>query len=126
VLDEAGVGDRAELVPGGYLDSVPPDGDVYLVPQLLHRLGDAEAGTVLKNIRRVMPADGRVLVIDPVLPEGDSPHLAKVLDATMMLMGPIRDRTEAEFVELFEKAGLRLTEILGRSLPSSVVIAVPA
>jgi SAM-dependent methyltransferase len=125
-LDEAGVGDRAELIPGGYAETVPPEGDVYLLPQLLHRLGDAEAIAVLKNIRQVIPPDGRVLVIDPVLPEGDLPHLAKVLDATMMLMGPIRDRTEAEFVEIFASAGLRLTGVFGRSLPSSVVVAVPA
>lgn len=126
VLGKEGVSDRAELVSGNYLESVPPDGDVYMLPQLLHRLGDAEAITVLKNIRQVMSPTSRVLVIDPVLPEGDLSHLAKVLDATMLLLGPVRDRTEAEFIEIFEKAGLRLADIIGRALPSSVIVAVPA
>jgi hypothetical protein len=126
VLGEAGVNDRAELVSGNYLESVPPDGDVYILPQLLHRLGDAEAITVLRNIRRVMSPNGRILVIDPVLREGDLPHLAKVLDAIMLLLGPVKDRTEAEYIEIFEKAGLRLTEVIARALPSSVVVAVPA
>jgi hypothetical protein len=125
-LREAGVGDRAELIGADYLESVPPGGDAYLLPQVLHRLGDTEATVLLKNIRQVMSPTSRVLVIDPVLPEGDIPHLAKVLDATMLLMGPIRDRTEAEFVELFDEAGLRLDAVLGRALPSSLVIAVPA
>lgn len=126
VLRESGVSDRVELVGGNYLESVPADGDVYLLPQLLHRLGDTEAITVLLNIRQVMSPTSRVLVIDPVLPEGDLPHLAKVLDSTQLLLGPVRDRTEAEFVEIFEKAGLRLADIVGRALPSCVVVAVPA
>jgi hypothetical protein len=126
VLTAAGVIDRAELAGGNYLDSVPSDGDVYLLPQLLHRIADAEAITLLSNIRRAMVPTGRVVVIDPVLPEGDLSHLAKVLDSTQLLLGPVRDRTEAEFVELFEKAGLRLADVIGRSLPSSVIVAVPA
>ncbi|KZM72314.1 methyltransferase [Nocardia terpenica] len=124
VLREAGVGDRVELVGGSYLESVPSDADVYLLPQLLHRLSDAEAVAVLTNIRQVISPTGRVLAIDAVLPEGDVPHLAKVLDSTQLLLGPIRDRTEAEFVEIFEKAGFRLVEITGRTLPAGVLVAV--
>src|SRR3954452_7135004 len=125
VLGEARVSDRADFVGGNYLESVP-DGDAYLLPQLLHRLGDAEAITVLKNIRQVLPPDGRVLVVDSVLPEGDVPHLNKVLDATQLLLGPIRDRMEGEWVAIFEQAGLRLAGISGRALPASVIVAVPA
>lgn len=126
VLSGAGVGDRAELVPANYLESVPADGDVYLLPQVLQKLGDTDATTVLTNIRRVMAPTGRVLVIDAVLPEGDAPHLATVLDSTRLLLGPIRDRTEAEFVEIFEKAGLRLADVRGRALPACVIVALPA
>ncbi|WP_290050832.1 methyltransferase [Amycolatopsis solani] len=122
---EAGVAGRVEVVAGDYLRSIPPDGDVYLLPQLLHRLSDTDAVTVLAGIARVMSPAGKVLVIDPVLPEGDLPHLAKVLDCTQLLLGPIRDRTEAEFRELFEEAGLRLAGISGRALPSSVLVALP-
>lgn len=126
VLGAAGVGDRAEVVGGDYLESVPPDGDAYLLPQVLHRLGDAEAITVLTNIRKVMPPAGEVIVIDPVLADGDVPHLAKVLDSVQLLLGPIRDRTEAELAELFAKAGLRIADIRGRALPSCVIVGVPA
>ncbi|WP_207934284.1 methyltransferase [Actinomadura sp. KC06] len=127
VLGEAGVADRAELVGANYLESeLPADADVYLLPQVLHRIGDEEAITLLKSIRQVMPPTGRVLIIDPVLPEGDVPHLNKVLDATMLLLGPIRDRTEAELNRLFEKAGLRQDSVHGRALPSAVVVATPA
>ncbi|MET8976881.1 methyltransferase [Streptomyces sp. NPDC004539] len=126
VLDEAGVLDRAELVGGDYLTSVPAAGDAYVISHVLHQLSDGEAIAVLTNIRRVMDPAGRVLVIDPVIPEGDVPHPGKFMDITMMALSRGRDRTEAEFAEVFGKAGLRLTGTVGLNSPSSVVIAVPA
>jgi hypothetical protein len=126
VLDEAGVLDRAELVGGDYLESVPAGGDVYTISHVLHQLSDSEAITVLTNIRRVMSPVGRVLVIDPVIPEGDAPHQGKFMDITMMALSRGRDRTEEEFIEIFGKAGLRLTDTIGLAAASSVVVAVPA
>jgi ubiquinone/menaquinone biosynthesis C-methylase UbiE len=125
VLNKADVLDRAELVGGDYLESVPAGGDVYTISHVLHQLSDGDAITVLANIRRVMAPAGRVLVIDPLIPEGDAPHPGKFMDITMMALSRGRDRTEAEFIELFEKAGLRLTGTIGLSSPSSVVVAVP-
>jgi O-methyltransferase domain len=126
VLHEAGVLDRAELVGGDYLESVPAGGDVYTISHVLHQLSDAEAITVLTNIRRVMSPAGRVLVIDPVIPEGDVPHQGKFMDITMMALSRGRDRTEEEFIEIFGKADLRLTETIGLAAASSVVVAAPA
>ncbi|TDD34075.1 methyltransferase [Actinomadura sp. KC06] len=126
VLRDAGVLDRAELVGGDYRRSVPAGGDVYTISHVLHQLGDDDVITVLTNIRRVMSPSGRVLVIDPLLPEGDAPHPGKFMDITMMALSEGRDRTEEEFIEVFEKAGLRLSETVGLASPSSVVVAVPS
>ena len=126
VLAEAGVLDRAELVGGDYLASVPAGGDAYVISHVLHQLSDREAITVLTNIRRVMDPAGRVLVIDPLLPEGDVPHPGKFMDITMMALSEGRDRTEAEFAEVFAKAGLRLADTVGLNTASSVVVALPA
>ncbi|GAB2769426.1 methyltransferase [Streptomyces daliensis] len=124
-LSAAGVLDAAELVGGDYLESVPPGGDVYLVSHVLHQLGDDDTITVLRNIRQVMAENSRVLVVNAVIPEGDVPHPTKILDSTMLVLGRSRDRTEAEFEEVLQKAGLRLVDTVGRALPSSVVVAAP-
>jgi hypothetical protein len=121
VLRDAGVLDRAELVGGNYLESVPAGGDVYTISHVLHQLSDAEAVTVLTNVRRVMSPDGRVLAIDPVIPEGDAPHPGKFMDITMMALSRGRDRTREEFAEVFEKAGLRLIDTIGLGASSVVV-----
>jgi len=125
VLRAAGVLDRAELVGGNYLESVPA-GDVFTISHVLHQVSDAEAITLLSNVRRAMIPNGRVLVIDPVIPEGDVPHPGKFMDITMMALSRGRDRTEEEFVEVFAKADLRLIETIGLARSSSVVVAVPA
>jgi hypothetical protein len=90
------------------------------------QLSDAEAITVLTNVRRVMSPTGRVLLIDPVLPEGDVPHQGKFMDITMLALSRGRDRTARDLAEVLEKAGLRLAETVGLAAPSSVAVGVPA
>ncbi|MBV9141006.1 MAG: methyltransferase [Pseudonocardiales bacterium] len=126
VLAKAGVADRAEMVGGDYLRAVPAQGDAYTISHVLHQVSDAEAVTVLTNIRKVMAPAGRVLVVDPVIPEGDLPHPGKFMDITMLMLTQGRDRTKAELVDLFEQADLRHVETVALSAPSSIVVAMAA
>jgi len=126
VLAEAGVADRAEMVGGDYLRAVPAQGDAYTISHVLHQLSDAEAVTVLTNIRQVMDPAGRVLVIDPVIPEGDLPHPGKFMDIAMLMLTQGRDRTKAELADLFEQADLQQVETVALSAPSSLVVAMAA
>jgi O-methyltransferase domain len=126
VLIEAGVADRAEVIGGDYLCAVPPDADAYTVSHVLHQLSDAEAITVLSNIRQVMDPAGQVLIIDPVLPEGNVPRPGKFMDITMMMLTQGRDRTEAELADLFKQADLKHVKTIALSAPSSVSIAMRA
>ncbi|MEV5595092.1 methyltransferase [Streptomyces sp. NPDC052496] len=123
VLTEAGVVDRAETAAGDYLAAVPAGADAYVISHVVHQLSDAEATTVLKNIREVMDPAGRVVILDPVIPEGDVPHPGKFLDIVMMALTTGRERTEAEFAALFRAAGLRHVETVALSAPSSVIVA---
>ncbi|MFH8570517.1 methyltransferase [Streptomyces sp. NPDC017993] len=124
VLTEAGVIDRSETFGGDYLTSVPAGADAYVISHVAHQLSDADAITVLKNIREVMDPDGRVVILDPVIPEGDIPHPGKFLDIVMLALTPGRERTEAEFAGLFRAAGLRHVETVALSAPSSVIVAM--
>jgi hypothetical protein len=125
VIKTAGVSDRAELVGGDYFTAVPPGGDAYVLSHVIHQLSDTEAVQVLRNIRDVMAPDGRVILVDPVLPEGDTPHAGKFMDITMMALTRGRDRTEREIAEVLADASLRHMDTIGSAAPSSVVVAVP-
>ena len=62
-----------------------------------------------------------MLIIEMVLPAGDTPHPGKIFDM-MMLVGPGgRERTEQEYNTLLGKAGLRLTRVVPTESPVSVV-----
>ena len=126
VLAEAGVSDRAELVGGDYFTSVPAGADAYVISHVIHQLSDPEAVTVLRNIRAAMDTGGQVIILDPVLPEGDTPHPGKFMDITMMALTGGRDRTEAEIDELLSTAGLVLIDTIDLAAPSSVVVAAAA
>jgi hypothetical protein len=71
-----------------------------------------------------MAKGGRVLVLDNVIPPGNGPHWGKMLDMNMLVLTPGRERTEAEFRELFASAGLRLTRVVPTACPLSVVEGV--
>jgi hypothetical protein len=72
-----------------------------------------------------MADDARLLLGEAVLPDGTEPSLAKVIDIEMLVIGG-QERTEAEYRDLLERAGLRLTRVVPSAGPHSVIEAVPA
>ena len=105
-IEAAGLAQRCSLVEGSFFDSVPPGGDAYLLKQVLHDWHDEKAVAILTNCRRVLPSDGRVIVIEAVVPDNDSPALAKLSDIEMLVVTGGRERTLREYQALLERAGL--------------------
>jgi hypothetical protein len=117
-----GVAGRCQLIGGDMIESVPPDGDGYIIKRVLLGEPDDRAQKVLTHCVDVMADEGRVLVIEPVILAGDEPDLSKVLDLHMLVcLGGAHTRTEAEFRQLFAAAGLRLTRIIATSSPNYIL-----
>jgi len=68
-----------------------------------------------------MAQHSRVLAIECVVPAGPDISFSKLLDLNMLVMNGGRERTQAEFQELFDAAGLRITRVLPTLSPLSVV-----
>jgi O-methyltransferase domain len=66
------------------------------------------------------------LIVETVLPAGDTPHPGKVLDIVMLVIPGGQERTEAEYAALLRKAGFRLTRVVPTASAVGVVEAVPA
>lgn len=126
LLTAAGLRERVTLVAGDFFDSVPADGDVYLLSMIIHDWADREAIRLLHVIRRAIPATGRLLVVGAVLPACDVPHFGKLLDLTMMAMLTGRERTEDEFTELLRAAGFTLERVVETPSPTSLIQERPA
>lgn len=116
-----GLNGRCQLMAGDFFSSVPKGGDVYLMKHIIHDWDDEKCTGILRNCRDAMNAQGRVIVIDQVVPAGNAPSLGKFTDLLMMVMVGGKERTEEEFRKLFDAAGLKLTRIIETHSPMSII-----
>jgi hypothetical protein len=123
-IASAGLGERCTFVGGDFLRDVPAGGDVYLLKGILHNWADDDATVILRNCRRAMGADGRVTMLEWLVPTGDTPHPSKLIDLSMLTVYGGRERTEQDFVHLLHSAGLRLSRIVNAP-PLTAVEALP-
>lgn len=103
---------RCEAVGGDFFESVPAGFDAYTLKMILHDWDDAKSIAILKNVRKAIAPEGRLLVIDAVIPEGNGPSPGKLLDINMLVMTGGRERTEREFRALFDAAGFELVRVV--------------
>ncbi|MEV0032654.1 methyltransferase [Nocardia sp. NPDC050793] len=126
LLNEHGVTDRVTIESGSVFDGVPGGGDAYVLKHVVESFDDAEAVRILRNVRSRIASNGRVLLIEIVLPEDDSPHFGKLLDMEMLVSVGGRERTAAEYGELLTRAGFRVRRVLPTASPVSLIEAEPA
>ena len=125
-MDRAGVADRCEMHTGNFFDEVPAGADAYTMRHIIHDWQDDRCLRILGNIRRVIPAAGRLLIIETVVPDGNDPSPSKLFDMFMMAFPDGMERTEAQFRALLAASGFALTEITPTESPVSVIEARPA
>jgi hypothetical protein len=122
LLRARGLTDRVEVVGGDFFDAVPT-ADVYVLSYILHDWDYASSGKLLGSIARAANPGARLVVIEAVVPEGDTPHLAKMIDLTMLAMLTGRERTAEEYEALLGEAGFAVDRILPTPSPFSVIEA---
>jgi hypothetical protein len=121
-----GLADRITIEAGSFFERVPGGGDAYLLSHVIHDWSEAQCLAILGHCRRAMKPGSRLLLVEMVLPPGNTPHPGKVLDM-MMLVGPGgQERTEPEYRALLAKTGFRLTRVVPTESAASIVEAVPA
>jgi O-methyltransferase domain/Dimerisation domain len=124
-LVDARLEGRYETMAGDFFDAVPAGGDVYVYKRVLHDWDDDQCIAMLRNCRAVIPPTGRLLVIDAVIPPGDDPHPAKIVDLVMMGILPGRERTADEFARLLDQAAFEMTGVVATHSMLAVVEARP-
>lgn len=117
----AGLADRIEIQAGSFFESIPSGADAYLMRHIIHDWDDERSLTILRNIHKVIPASGKLLVVEGVIPPGNDPNFGKLLDLTMLTLPGGKERTEAEYRELFKQGGFELTRIIPTTAEVSVI-----
>ncbi len=124
-LDSAGIGDRCEVIGGDFFESIPQDGDTYLLKDVLHNWEDDHAVAILKKCHAFMPHSAKLLVIERIIPPGNTPSPGKLIDISMLVMTGGRERTEPEYRALLQMAAFSVEDILPSDAGINIVVAMP-
>jgi len=105
---------RCEVVAGDFFASVPSGGDAYILKNIIHGWDDEHALKILQNCHRAMAENGKLLLVEGVIPPGNEPFRGKLVDLHMLVIagGGGCERTEAEYRALFAAAGFTLTNVV--------------
>jgi hypothetical protein len=125
LIEPRGFGDRFATEAIDFFKHVPGGGDAYLLSHVIHDWNEDQCLTILCNCRRAMKSGSRLLIIEMVLPPGNTSHPGKLLDMAMLAMPGGQERTEEEYQALLSRAGLRLLRVTPTGSAVSVVEAVP-
>lgn len=123
LLEKEGVADRVELKTGDFFESVPSGADAYVMKFIIHDWDDDRALKILRNIHQVLPAHGRLLLVEMVVPPGNEPHFSKIQDLEMLVSPGGVERTPDEYRDLLARAGFELRRIIPTKSPLSIVEA---
>lgn len=105
---------RLSFQAGDLLNAIPAarDGrDIYLLSAVLHGMDDQQSLLVLRNITKAIGNSGaRIAVLEMVVAGMKADAASAAFDMQMFMAGRGRERTLAEWLALFSKAGLQLEE----------------
>ncbi|GAC1414457.1 MAG: methyltransferase [Acidobacteriaceae bacterium] len=118
-----GMTDRIRFQTGSFFEEVPTGADAYLMSHIIHDWSEEQCLTILGNCRRAMKPDGRLLIVEMVIPEGNEFHTGKLTDMIMLTAPGGQERTAAEYSDLLGKAGFRMERVVPTASAASVVEA---
>ncbi|KAJ4783969.1 Caffeic acid-3-O-methyltransferase [Rhynchospora pubera] len=107
VITDAPPYPRVEHVDGDMFKTIPR-GDAILMKFIMHDWNDEHCQKILKNCYSALPENGKVIILDFVLPEIPDATARGAFDSDLIMLvnNPGgKDRTEKEFRSLVESAG---------------------
>lgn len=121
-----GLSERSTAVAGDFFESVP-EGDLYLLRFILHDWNDGDCIRILKNCRRAMLPNSRLVIIECFLgrvgQEGShdmADTQGAIIDLHIFLLVGGRERSVSQYETLLQQADLSMTATT--PLPSGYVL----
>jgi SAM-dependent methyltransferase len=122
-LEQQGLLERCELVPGDFFESVPAGGDAYLMSSVVINWDDERALRLLRNCRRAMAPGAALLIIEHVFVDGRPPSLLAAVAsvAGFAIQGAVT-RSEQEYRALLGHAGFEIVQVRQLDYESYAII----
>jgi ubiquinone/menaquinone biosynthesis C-methylase UbiE len=120
---------RCTLLAADLTEEVPAGASVYMLKHVLHGYADAVAAEILRHCRAVLPPEGRVLVVEFVLPDvvdrADRDIEGRLMsDLNMLAVTGGKERSGSEWRRLLASAGLQCEGII--PVPGDLVSIIEA
>jgi len=126
VLNDPALKGRVNGKVGDFFSAIPAGGALYILKRVIHNWDDERSIEILKNVRQAIGnSHAPLLVIEKILPEKPDGSLLVDTDLIALSFGEGRERNQAEFRRLAQKAGFSLAEILPTSAGVSVMVFRP-
>jgi predicted transcriptional regulator len=119
---EHGLAERVRCVAGDFFESVPA-ADVYLLSYILHDWDDTSCLRILRTIGKAAEPGAKLVLVEAIIPPGDTPHPSKGIDLTMLALVSGRERTADEYRKLLDTAGFTLDRVVPSSTSFSIIEA---
>jgi demethylspheroidene O-methyltransferase len=121
-----GLASRAAAVGGSFLtDALPLGADIASLVRVIHDHDDASAMTILRAVRRALPANGTLLLAEPM---SGAPGAQAMGDAYfgfyLLAMGRGRPRTPHELTAMLNAADFGSVRLLPTRLPLQTQLLV--
>lgn len=104
--------DRMQLVAGDFfeINTIPDDGDIYIICRTLLNWSDEEVVIILNNCAKAMPANGKIIIIDFLIPQQNhSKYQRAVLnDISLFTIVNSAIRTQEEWSQIIDKTHLKI------------------
>ena len=122
----AGLAERVRVVGGDFFkDPLPVGADVVSLVRVVHDHDDAAALALLRAVRRALPADGTLLLAEPM---SGTPGAEPIGDAYfgfyLLAMGSGRPRTPGELEALLQRAGFGRIRRISTHMPLQTCLMV--
>lgn len=121
----AGLAGRYQTVAGSFFESVPHDGDVYIMKLILHDWADPEAIQILRTCHQAMSPTASLVIIERIISLPNEGLEGKFSDLNMLVQYAALERTRSEFNDLLLRGGFELDEVVQTHSPLSIIVAKP-
>ena len=101
---------------------IPVQADAYLLRWVIHDWADDEALTILRNVKKAARPGARLVLVEWVITETAEFDTGKWMDVNMLVNAGGRERSAAEFRELYDRAGFELEQIVSTPSPLKIII----
>ncbi len=122
-ISDAGLSDRYDFIGGDFFESLPSGHDAYLFKHVIHDWNDEEALRILRTCRKAASPSAKLLLIEGLYPPRvTGPEMRGVAanDVNMLVATGGRQRSEAEFRDLYRAAGFELRRIVPTPMVSII------